>query len=70
MAPIKAWLVINACERDCDKGLDNNNNKYSCLLCQCKGKGKGHPCTGTEALGHMAPKGCRGIALLFHDQRH
>jgi len=33
---------------------------------QGNGKGKGHPCTGTEALY----RGSRGIALLFYDQRH
>ena len=54
MAPIKAWLVINACDRDCDKGLDNNNNKYSCLLCQCKVKVK---VTLVQALRLCRPYG-------------
>ena len=32
-----------------------------------KKKGKGHPCTGTEALYNAyGPWGSRGIALLFH----
>ena len=34
----------------------------------CKGKGKAHPCTGTEALyRRTARSGSRGIALPFHD---
>ena len=38
---------------------------------ECKGKGKGHPCRGTEALYRpYGPQGSRGIVLLFHDQRH
>ena len=33
-----------------------------------KGKGKVHPCTGTEALYRpYAHRGSRGIALHFHD---
>ena len=33
-----------------------------------KGKGKGHPCTGTEALySRTVHRGSRGIALLFLD---
>ena len=36
--------------------------------CKSKGKGKGHPCTGTEALYRpYVPYGSRGIALPFHD---
>jgi len=34
-----------------------------------KGKGKVHPCTGTEAVctGRTAHRASRGIALPFHD---
>jgi len=47
-------------------------NVFECGRCvTVKGKSKVHPCTDTETLyrpyGH---KGSRGIALLFHDQRH
>ena len=34
-------------------------------------KGKGHPCTWLRlCTGRTAHRGSRGIALLFHDQRH
>ena len=42
--------------------------RWPALVSKVKSKGKGHPCTGTEALYRpSAHRGSRGIALPFHD---